>query len=113
MYGSSPHHLKILTFGIDFDDTITEAPLLFKKIIKLIKDEGHNVLIVTAREENGYCEQLKEFEKLVDKVIFTSQKAKADVVEVVDIWIDDFPLAITHKFQNAGFVAGDCVKNFV
>jgi len=109
MYSSRPQNL---VFGIDLDDTITAAPKLFKKIIGLIKKEGHSVWIVTARNEGDYCPTLREFENIVDKVIFTAQNAKADIAEV-DIWIDDFPLAITHKFESGNFVAGNNAKRWI
>ena len=102
MYGQNT---KLLVFGIDMDDTISAAPELFEKMIDLIKSFGHDVWIVTARNENDWCPLLKKFEEKVDQVVFSSTRAKEDIAEV-DIWIDDFPLSITHGFENAGFVPG-------
>jgi len=95
-----------LIFGIDFDDTITKAPALFEELINLLKRHGCEVYIVTARERGAYCEALRKFEPLVDGVIFCSNKAKQDVAEI-DIWIDDFPLAITHDFKETCWSAGE------
>jgi len=37
MYGMTT---KPISFGIVLDDTITKAPLLFKKLIELLKEHG-------------------------------------------------------------------------
>lgn len=103
MYGNAK---RPLAFGIDFDDTITAAPELFKKLIELIRKEGHYVAIVTARNEGDYDDLLKEFSEYVDTVCFTSAKAKQDAIEDIDIWIDDFPLCVTHQFEGGKFVPG-------
>lgn len=73
MYGMTT---KPISFGIVLDDTITKAPLLFKKLIELLKEHGWHVYIVTARQEGAYCDVLKEFEPLVDRVYFTLIMAK-------------------------------------
>lgn len=103
MYGMV---MRKRTIGIDFDDTITLAPEMFKEIIGVLTKHGFEVYITTARVEDTWCDQLREFEPLVERVIFCSHKAKCDVVEM-DIWIDDFPLAITHDFESAKWVAGE------
>jgi hypothetical protein len=100
MYGSKDRRL---IFGIDFDDTITKDLGLFVTLIDVMKQYGADVYIVTARQENGWCPTLREFSEKVDvKVIFSGAKAKHDVAEI-DIWIDDFPLAITHDFKEYGW----------
>jgi len=96
------HPLKI---GLDFDDTITKAPDMFKEIIRVIRSFGNEVHIVTARDKGCWCEMLREFEPLVNSVVFCSNVAKDDIA-VIDIWIDDFPLAITHDFKETCWVPG-------
>lgn len=103
MYGQKR---KAISVGIDLDDTISLAPEMFKQIIAVLKKFGCDVYIVTARDKNQHCELSREFEPLVDAVIFCSNKAKQDVAEI-DIWIDDFPLAITHDFKETCWVAGE------
>jgi len=105
MYGSQT---KPLSIGIDLDDTITKAPEMFKEIISTLKKFGCEVYIVTARDKGYHCEVSREFEPLVDNIIFCSNKAKQDVAEI-DIWIDDFPLAITHDFKETCWSAGEGV----
>ena len=109
MYGQNK---QSLVFGIDLDDTISADKELFREIIGAIQRRGHAVWIVTARNDGDYCDILAEFENIVDKVVFSAQQAKQDVVDV-DIWIDDFPLAITHKFEGAKFIAGDKAKKWL
>lgn len=101
MYGARTRPLNI---GIDLDDTITADQALFKDLIEVLKKHGHKVYIVTARGIDQYCEVLREFEPLVDKVIFTGAKAKMECA-LIDIWIDDWPIAITHDFKKTHFVA--------
>lgn len=103
MYGTKTRKLAV---GIDFDDTITLAPEMFEKIIEVFKSGGFDVYIVTARNSDTWCELLLKFKPLVENVIFCSGKAKCDIVEV-DIWIDDFPLAITHDFKSTKWVTGE------
>jgi len=98
-----------LTFGIDLDDTITQDPQLFRVLIRVIKDHGHQVYIVTARQPGAHCEISREFEPLVDGVIFCGTTAKADVAKI-DIWIDDFPLSITHDFRETKWTPGKGLK---
>jgi hypothetical protein len=103
MYGIAKRPLQI---GIDLDDTITANTDMFKEIIAVFKKYGCDVWIVTARDKDYHCEISREFEKIVDGIIFCSNKAKQDVVEI-DIWIDDFPLAITHDFKEVYWIPGE------
>ena len=105
MYGARTRPLNI---GIDLDDTITADQALFKDLIEVFKKHGCNVYIVTARGNNAYCEVLREFEPLVDKVIFTGAKAKMECA-LIDIWIDDWPIAITHGFKESFYVPSDAL----
>lgn len=110
MYG---RNIRPLAFGIDFDDTISLAPELFKNIINLLKKYGHYVVIVTSRKEGDYDDLLKEFENYVDAIQFTSARAKQDEVDGIDIWIDDFPLCITHHFDGGAFKAGKKAQKWI
>lgn len=110
MYGVSR---RPLTFGLDFDDTVTRNPDLFKEIIAVIIKYGAEVYITTARDKSMWCEQLSKFvEETNITVIFTSTKAKQDVAEV-DIWIDDFPLAITHDFKETGWTPSSSITPYI
>ena len=107
MYGKD---MKKLTFGLDFDDTITKNEKMFISIINAITKNGGEVYIVTARQKNGWCEDLRRFSEQMElTVIFTGTKAKRDVADI-DIWIDDFPLAITHDFKETGWSPSESTK---
>ncbi len=97
------------TIGLDFDDTVTLNPAMFKEMIEVFKRHDFEVYIVTARSQNQWCALLREFAELVENVIFTDCRAKCDIVEI-DIWIDDFPLAITHDFKGARWQPSENTK---
>ena len=100
MYGARTRPLNI---GIDLDDTITADQALFKDLIEVFKKHGCNVYIVTSRDNGTYCDTLREFEKLVNAVIFTNQEAKMNHA-LIDIWIDDRPISITHNYKNGDYI---------
>ena len=108
MYGKE---MKKLTFGLDFDDTVTKNVDMFKDIVDVILKHGGDIYITTARSNNGWCRELREFHNDTGvSVIFTGSKAKQDVAEI-DIWIDDFPLAITHDFKEFGWRPSESIEN--
>lgn len=76
-------------FGIDYDETYSYDPELFDAFIKLAKDRGHHVCIVTFRDES----QPVKVEGV--EVFYTSGKYKAPYMRSIgyepDIWIDDWP----------------------
>jgi hypothetical protein len=101
-------HLKI---GIDYDDTITADFGLFVDIFTAIYGRGHTPVIVTARDT--VSGGIRAFASAVElstgsrpEVILTDIKAKEDVAANVDIWIDDWPLGITHELKGATYVPG-------
>jgi hypothetical protein len=105
--------MKKLTIGLDFDDTVTKDMAMFIEIVGVMVKYGCDVYIITARGKNHWCEDLRKF---VDEtgltVIFSDTKAKHDVAEI-DIWIDDFPLAITHHWKEYAFTPSDATKEWV
>lgn len=91
--------MERLVFGIDFDETLTSDPALFRSIIELIRKAGHKVVCVTARRDTD--ENIAEVEGfLIDNqidihVFYTSLRSKVDFMKSrginVNIWIDDNP----------------------
>lgn len=83
----------MLQIGLDYDDTYTESPALFDKLIKLFIDDGHYVAIITARNE---CDPVNH--KFNIPVIYCNGNKKRQFAEQagfsVDIWIDDMPWII-------------------
>jgi hypothetical protein len=87
----------MLTFAIDFDDTLTACPTLWRSFIEQAKSLGHRVYCVTARrdtDENRECVDEWMTDNGIDlHVIYCSLASKIATMErrgiKVDIWIDD------------------------
>ncbi len=92
-----------INIAIDFDNTITADPQLFKHLINSIRMYGHKVYIVTYRygpishasNADVWC-----WKDDVDGIIFTGHNAKRkflyDTHKIkIDIWMDDTPDSIT------------------
>lgn len=86
----------MLKIALDFDETITADPDTFYKMICLFRDAGHEVKIVTARQDDGRHVDIDAFIGLDDiDVIYCEGQQKRSVCASLgwnpDIWIDDFP----------------------
>lgn len=86
-----------ITFGLDFDGTITATPELWRHFVESVRAQGHKVYIVTARypsEEGG----INYWRKYVDGVIFSKRQPKNEAAlaagVAVHVWIDDTPQTI-------------------
>lgn len=89
-----------MRIGLDYDNTYSADPRLWRKFIDAARDYGHDVRIVTARDDR--------FDRTVDMValerwcpvIYTRGIAKRWFLEhfggdfVADVWIDDKPESI-------------------
>lgn len=84
-----------MRFGIDFDETITPDPALWRIIIGEMRRRGHEVYIVTARLKTLNPEDLDKWRPLVNGVFFTEWKAKGPFMDAMglhcDVIIDDIP----------------------
>jgi len=80
---------------IDYDDTFTAAPDLFKYFIIKAKELGYKVIGCTMRRESEIDEGVQQLQDLVDKLYFTNRKAKKSYLSALriypQIWIDDMP----------------------
>lgn len=99
------HWEKPLNIGIDFDNTITAEPTLFREYIKMATRRGHNVYIVTARLKTVHPEDLDPWRGIVDGVFFTEHKAKRPFMQAqginIDVMIDDCPEAWVEDYNGA------------
>lgn len=92
------------TIAIDFDDTITADPLMWRSVIGRMRDRGHKVICVTGRRFNAENKQaIDEYLAECDielTVFYTNLGSKIRYMEStglkVDIWIDDNPQALVH-----------------
>jgi len=99
------------TIGLDFDSTVTTNPQMWADIVKIFKTCGCKVYIVTYRDTVSWDNKdIYEFSGMceIDQVIFTACKAKKPYCLnkgiIIDIWIDDNPLAIVASLTPEGFV---------
>ena len=90
---------KVYTFAFDFDNTWTIHPV--KRFAESLREDGHLVIVVTARQETK--ENLQILREHVPKgfgIYFTSGESKLSLIErmgiKVDVWIDDDPKTLVN-----------------
>jgi hypothetical protein len=91
-----------MLIAIDYDDTFTADPELFKMFVELGKARGHSFVCVTARRD-GPCEfrgphrgdQVREAMKGLMPIVFAKHDYKHEAAVkagyYVDVWVDDHP----------------------
>lgn len=87
-----------MNIGLDWDDTYTRDPIAWDAIIKLMRQRGHYVYIVTWRDEleaqEILCDPVAHF---VDGIFATNRQAKEAFMYKqgirIDVMIDDNPRA--------------------
>ena len=92
-----------MKIAIDYDDTFTADPELWRFFIAKAKERGHTVSFVTFRWEpdEGYdpihnADIKKDAAELDIEIVFTHGQQKANHFDA-DIWIDDMPEVIPHS----------------
>lgn len=99
----------MLNIALDYDNTYTADPYLWEGFITMALNAGHNIFIVTYRDDRyDKNDELQFLEEDDVPVYYTRGAAKKwwmdqfapDEHAKVDIWIDDRPEAI---LQNSGF----------
>lgn len=88
-----------MNISLDYDETFTEDPILWKKFVEMAHSRGHTVFCVSAR--NNTDENYAEINHATNgkvQIILTSHKQKKDYCNKlginIDVWIDDCPTAI-------------------
>lgn len=86
-----------MRLSLDFDKTYTLDPPTWDRVVRVFRDAGHEVWVVTMRFDAG-SEADEVHQALAGKVdgfIFTGRKAKLPYVESIghkiDVWMDDSP----------------------
>lgn len=101
MYGMEVEKTKTIAF--DFDETISDNPELFLRVMKTFELSGWFVVVVTYRTPSTSPEDLDFLVEKGYKCFFTSQKAKKKYMEdrgiPVDIWVDDEPETIIRNYK--------------
>lgn len=85
-----------MIFGIDFDNTLSRNPEMFFEIIDVLKRHGNEVVLVTARSEDGMMDL--EVKRIINNripIVFAGRMWKDQAAlqhgYKIDIWIDDKP----------------------
>lgn len=94
-----------LLFGIDFDGTFSADPGLFRAFVKLLRERGHDAVLVTGRSDEGRwgADVRREVNGLMP-IVFAGtatgpgtgmkQSAAEAAGYRVDVWIDDHPESV-------------------
>lgn len=82
-----------MKIAIDIDDTITEAPEFFSALTQSMREAGHEIHIVTARDETYHKtlteDQLEDWDIEYDALAFTVAKATYCHENDIDYAFDD------------------------
>lgn len=93
--------LSKIRFSLDYDDTYTKDPDMWLEFIKLLRNKGHDVLVVTMRSERENDIDPRLLEAV--RVIFTDGHQKLPYLQNcgidIDIWIDDRPDYIVRRYD--------------
>lgn len=88
-----------MNLSLDYDNTYTRDPWAWNGFIRMFREMGHKIYVVTMRyEENEGHIVKKELADKVDGIFFTSRKAKKSFMFEqgisIDVWIDDIPFFV-------------------
>lgn len=88
-----------MVFAIDFDGTFAADPELFKGIAALIRAAGHEVVMVTGREDSrGFGDPVRALVGDLMPIVFAGGHWKTVAAlqagYKVDVWVDDNPTYI-------------------
>ena len=94
-----PDKLNIM---IDYDNTYTADVEMWRKIIPIMLDRGHNLYLVTSRSMDTPIELAMDFVNWSIPIIYCNYRAKEIVCYEqgirINIWMDDDPEFITKGF---------------
>jgi HK97 family phage prohead protease len=93
-----------LTISLDYDNTFTAAPGLWRSFILDAKERGHRVALITRREDTAENQEAIRlafgdlYQELAAAILCGPERQKrqaaADAGLAVDVWIDDKPETI-------------------
>jgi hypothetical protein len=88
-----------MVISIDYDKTWTQDPAFWREMVYNAKARHHTIIMVTQRCVK-YEAEMRETGCIPDdlQIVFASGRTKKDAAEkagyAVDVWIDDYPLAV-------------------
>lgn len=90
-----------MIISIDFDKTWTADPPLWKHFSRIVKQRGHQVILVTNRL--GMKRDVRDLAGVrlhVDEIVFAGPGPKRDAARLrgydPDVWIDDNPSTVDY-----------------
>lgn len=99
-----------MNIALDYDETYTAAPDMFRVLVGLMKQFGHTVTFVTYRDGRHPNHDISaDAQELDIDIVFTAGKQKQHVFDA-DIWIDDNPSTIV-SFIDLGSMYDGCLAN--
>lgn len=103
-----------MIIALDYDETYTHAPELFKEFVRLAKLGGHSVTFVTYRDSRWGAQYNSDIENdavdLCIDIVYTGGKQKSHIFKA-DIWIDDSPVTIPAAVEMGDMYDGCLVNN--
>jgi hypothetical protein len=91
-----------MIIAIDFDDTLTSDPNIWRPFVEKARERGHSVYCVTCRRNTS--ENYEDIDNWMDEndiqlpIVFTNLRSKRNAMLNrglnVDIWIDDSPRTV-------------------
>ena len=91
-----------MNISLDYDETYTQDPILWHHLIRIAKERGHKVYVVTMRFPEEGADVLQDLNSHVEQIIFTSRQAKKEYCYKnhnlnIDVWIDDMPFFVVNS----------------
>lgn len=103
-----------MKIAVDYDGTFTLNPVAFSRVIRVLKQTGADIRIVTSRNTNGDNEELEGVSKFLEiPVVYCSGQQKKTVCQglgwVPDIWVDNEAHTIPHNSELVS-ASNDCYR---
>lgn len=91
-----------MQIALDYDGTVTEDPEGWADVVGLLRQRGHQIVIVTFRKPEEETADLRWFAGVnLLPILFTARNPKKAWCEErgikIDVWIDDEPSLIINK----------------
>jgi len=97
-----------MKIALDYDETFTAAPVLWKQFISLCKEYGHDIKFVTYRDSRYSNDDIcADAYDCGVEIVFTAGIQKEHVYNA-DIWIDDSPETIV-SFEKLSLQYKGCI----
>ncbi|MBT7091354.1 MAG: hypothetical protein HN932_12865 [Candidatus Marinimicrobia bacterium] len=89
-----------MIIALDYDETMTKDPAMWRQFCTLAQGRGHDVILVTMRYKHREPVNTA-LASWCNRVIYTGRQAKAPYLLehykiMPDIWIDDFPFGVNN-----------------